>query len=370
MQGSPWGGSEELWVKVASEFLANNHKVFFCVKKWVDINDKLRKLEERGGIGLYREPPGSKKKSLVERVARKLLRKRRKNGTEWDIIENIEVDYVFVNFGGNYDILCHEGLVTFIKKKDLKYSVLLQFNTENSPLPDLERFMVKSFFLNADILFFVSKRNLEVYSRNLVEKFNNAIIVNNPVNSEYLHLLPFPEISLGLNMACVARLETSIKGQDLLIEALSADVWKKRNWSLNFYGTGVDINDLISFYQLNDKIKLLGYEKNIEKIWIDNHILVLVSNSEGTPLSLIEAMYCGRGALVTDVGGNSTLISENYTGFLVSSQNITLIREKLEIMWEQKKMLEKYGLNANEKVRLVNKLNDHMVIYNSIYKSR
>ena len=130
------------------------------------------------------------------------------------------------------------------------------------------------------------------------------------------------------------------------------------------------INDLISFYQLNDKIKLLGYEKNIEKIWIDNHILVLVSNSEGTPLSLIEAMYCGRGALVTDVGGNSTLISENYTGFLVSSQNITLIREKLEIMWEQKKMLEKYGLNANEKVRLVNKLNDHMVIYNSIYKSR
>ena len=77
MQGSPWGGSEELWVKVASEFLANNHKVFFCVKKWVDINDKLRKLEERGGIGLYREPPGSKKKSLVERVARKLLRKRR-----------------------------------------------------------------------------------------------------------------------------------------------------------------------------------------------------------------------------------------------------------------------------------------------------
>ena len=85
--------------------------------------------------------------------------------------------------------------------------------------------MVKSFFLNADILFFVSKRNLEVYSRNLVEKFNNAIIVNNPVNSEYLHLLPFPEISLGLNMACVARLETSIKGQDLLIEALSADVW-------------------------------------------------------------------------------------------------------------------------------------------------
>ena len=147
-------------------------------------------------------------------------------------------------------------------------------------------------------------------------------------------------------MACVARLEIQDKGQDLLLEALADPVWKDRDFRLDFYGSGPDreiLGDLISFYRLGDKVKIVGFESDIRKIWNEHGLLVLPSISEGTPISLIEAQICGRAALVTRVDGNPDWVEEGMTGFLAEAATVCHLRLALERAWENRHRWREMG---------------------------
>jgi len=140
-------------------------------------------------------------------------------------------------------------------------------------------------------------------------------------------------------MACVARFEVRDKGQDLLLEALGDPVWRERDFQLDFFGSGPDreiLEDLISFYGLGDKVRIVGFESDIRKIWKEHGLLVLPSLSEGTPISLIEAQLCGRASLVTRVDGNPEWVEEGKTGFLAEAPTVHHLRLALERAWENR----------------------------------
>ena len=65
-------------------------------------------------------------------------------------------------------------------------------------------------------------------------------------------------------------------------------------------------------------------------------MLVLPSRYEGLPLALVEAMWCGRPAVVTDVGGNAEVCSDGETGFLSVAPTVELLDEALERAWAQR----------------------------------
>jgi len=145
--------------------------------------------------------------------------------------------------------------------------------------------------------------------------------------------------ALKARMACVARFEVRDKGQDLLLEALADPVWRERDFRLDFIGSGPDreiLEDLISFYGLGDKVRIVGFESDIRKIWMEHGLLVLPSLSEGTPISLIEAQLCGRAALVTRVDGNPEWVEEGKTGFLAEAPTVHHLRLALERAWENR----------------------------------
>jgi glycosyltransferase involved in cell wall biosynthesis len=58
-------------------------------------------------------------------------------------------------------------------------------------------------------------------------------------------------------------------------------------------------------------------------------IIVLTSHNEGTPMSLIEAQYCGKPVAATDVGGVKDTFLPGESGFLVPPGNAGAFTSKL-----------------------------------------
>jgi glycosyltransferase involved in cell wall biosynthesis len=149
----------------------------------------------------------------------------------------------------------------------------------------------------------------------------------------------------------VARLEANVKGQDVLIEALSADQWKQRDWRLTLYGSGPDehyLRSLTAFFGLQERISFAGQISDVRAVWGQEQVLVMFSRAEGTPLALVESMLCGRPAIVSDVGGNKEWVTEPETGFIADAPVIGLARAALERAWSARESWKAIGMQAHE----------------------
>ncbi|RPJ68843.1 glycosyltransferase [Alteromonas sediminis] len=103
-------------------------------------------------------------------------------------------------------------------------------------------------------------------------------------------------------IGCAGRLEW-VKGQDLLIDALSA---MPRNIHLALAGDGSQRQALMQKAKqlgLADRIHFLGLVEDMPNFYRALDVFSLPSRAEGYPLSSLEAQACGIPTAVTDVGG-------------------------------------------------------------------
>ncbi len=78
-------------------------------------------------------------------------------------------------------------------------------------------------------------------------------------------------------------------------------------------------------------------------------IFVLVSNSEGNPKALLEAMATGLACIGTNVKGIRGIIDDGVNGLLAES-NPESLREKIKILLENQELRDKLGANARAKI--------------------
>lgn len=106
-------------------------------------------------------------------------------------------------------------------------------------------------------------------------------VVRNPFNVRYNARPPWPEdgLSDGLSLGCVARLDVSQKGQDLLIHTLNLPHWRERNVHLSLIGEGVTERWLRRTVQELElaNIRIAGHVEDIEEVWSKHHALALAS---------------------------------------------------------------------------------------------
>ncbi len=69
------------------------------------------------------------------------------------------------------------------------------------------------------------------------------------------------------------------------------------------------------------------------------------------PLTLVEAMLCGRACIVTDVGGSRELVRDDVNGFLAKAPTAELLDEAMNRAWESRGRLREMGGRAAEDVR-------------------
>jgi glycosyltransferase involved in cell wall biosynthesis len=64
------------------------------------------------------------------------------------------------------------------------------------------------------------------------------------------------------------------------------------------------------------------------------------------PLTVVEAMLCGRPCIASDVGGNRELIRDGINGFLAKAPTVELLDEAMNRAWDNRALLKEMGCTA------------------------
>ena len=109
-----------------------------------------------------------------------------------------------------------------------------------------------------------------------------------------------------------------------------------------------EIKDIIERDNLKDKVTILGYRKDVDKILQVSDCFFLPSFQEGLTLSIIEAMTFGLPVLTSTARGNRDLIVDGVNGFVAEPTDSKTYAEKIILLMEDKN-LQKEMAKANKK---------------------
>ena len=346
MTGVPWGGSEELWAATAREAVARGITVEAHLPEWLTVPSKVADLAKIGvRVSHWKRPDPS----VLARIANRL----RASTNLVKQVERSDADVLLLSLGSAFDIAGYPKLCDLLRASRRPFVLVVQHNYE-APLPSWAKERVEGVFERAVKLVFVSERNRRSAERQLATPIPNAIVLQNPVNLASFE--PVPTAACGVaTLACVARLEVWAKGQDVLFEALAEPVWKSRDWRLTLFGEGPDrsyLERLALMYGIAERVIFAGQVKDLREAWVNQHLLVLPSRSEGTPLALIEAQIAGRPAVVTDVGDSARWVAEGQTGFVADAPTATSFGRALERAWHRRADWKPMGERAREATML------------------
>ncbi len=97
----------------------------------------------------------------------------------------------------------------------------------------------------------------------------------------------------------------------------------------------------------NLPVKVLGWQSDIEKVLSATDIVVLTSDNEGTPLSLIQAGMAGLPVVSTRVGSVSEVVLDGVTG-IITGLEIKEIADVLEKLSKSAELRARMGIAAQE----------------------
>lgn len=161
-------------------------------------------------------------------------------------------------------------------------------------------------------------------------------------------------IPLGqIVVLCVAWL-TPEKGVYLFLEAARKICLHRKDISFLLAGSGPEmekLKKLCSNYWIEDRFKILGWRNDINKLMRYSDIFVLPSYYfEGLPVSILEAMACGKPVITTRHRGCQDAVLDSVTGFLVPIKQSEPIVEKIVFLADNKLTCTKMGFAGRKRV--------------------
>jgi glycosyltransferase involved in cell wall biosynthesis len=343
MNGSPWGGSEELWSQVATRLKQAGHDVQAAVVYWPRLSDRVTALAQQG---IQLETHSYPRPRLATQVLNKLSLRERES---YSWLKRFNPELVVISQGhnqGGFDWakICREAAIPYV--------MIVQCNSDIWWFHEQAVGEAVATYTAARRIFCVSRSNLDLLRLQVGEPLLNGEVVWNPWNVSSDRTPAWPDETAGWRLACVARLDPAAKGQDLLLRILARPEWRDVPIELNLFGTGdyeLCLRRMVGMLGLNN-VQFRGHVNDIRAIWEQNRMLILPSRYEGLPLSLVEAMWCGRPAVVTDVGGNAELCVDGETGFVAPAATLSSFNETLRRAWERRREWRELGQAARARV--------------------
>lgn len=211
-------------------------------------------------------------------------------------------------------------------------------------------------FLSATHLIAVSEQ-VRQHLRSQGIRPERITLVRNGVDVH--HFTPGDRIAarhaLNLNPDCFyfAAVAMLVKGKGLSLLLHAIQYLRDRNPRVHLLiaGTGPLESDLraqTSRLGLDESVHFLGFQTEIRPIYAAADCLVLPSEREGLPLSVLEAMACARATIATDVGGTREVLRDGKTGLLIPAMDGSALSEAMLRLANDPALAHEYGVTARQ----------------------
>ncbi|MGB7538130.1 MAG: glycosyltransferase [Anaerolineales bacterium] len=110
------------------------------------------------------------------------------------------------------------------------------------------------------------------------------------------------------------------------------------------------LRNLASEMGIADRIRFLGWRKDMVPIYAGLDLLALTSDNEGTPVALIEGMAAGVPVVATAVGGVPDIVRDGITGRLVPPGDPDAMRRAWDAALSEKETTNRMSREARREV--------------------
>lgn len=171
-------------------------------------------------------------------------------------------------------------------------------------------------------------------------------------------------------LGTVSRLD-SIKNQKMMINAFKDVLTKIPNAMLLIVGDGPMRESLESQVErlgLDTNVKFVGFKSNALDYMALMELFLLSSFSEGTSMTLLEAMSLSIPCVVTDVGGNSEVVIDKETGLVVPNDDRKSFASAVCSLLSDSTLKRSYGDSASIRFSDCFTVNKMVQAYSALYE--
>jgi glycosyltransferase involved in cell wall biosynthesis len=111
------------------------------------------------------------------------------------------------------------------------------------------------------------------------------------------------------------------------------------------------LDNRIKTLGLTGKVMLAGFRDDVPALMYHLYVFCLLSDYEGTPNVILEAMAAARPVVATRVGGIPDLVQDNVTGFLVKPGDVDGFANAVKRLLDDPALADRMGLAGQEIVK-------------------
>lgn len=157
-----------------------------------------------------------------------------------------------------------------------------------------------------------------------------------------------------------------VKNIGLQIEAIKEVVKSHNEAELWIMGDGQEkskIKSQIANLKLENNVKLLGWQNDLNKFYNQADVFLLTSDCEGWGIVVIEAASFGLPIIMTDVGCAGELIKNNESGIIIPVRDKNKLIEAMIKIIENTELRERIGLGALLAIKKLSNKEETLKLY-------
>jgi glycosyltransferase involved in cell wall biosynthesis len=151
-----------------------------------------------------------------------------------------------------------------------------------------------------------------------------------------------------VRLVMTARFESQ-KDHPTLLRALAG---LNGSWELDLIGDGPllpQAQSLASDLGLKDRIRFWGQRTDVEARLAAAQVALLITNWEGFPRSILEAMRAGLPVVASSVGGITESVQDGVTGFIIARGDVDALRRRLAELLNDAGLRVRMGRSGRER---------------------